>query len=83
MEIPLFESIKKRGGLSEYQSYRYRLWRIWDQVKPKVMFIMLNPSKPMQIQMTLRLGVALVLRNHRDLVACMLEISLLIALPNL
>lgn len=44
MEIPLFESIKKGGVLSEYQSYRYRLWRIWDQVKPKVMFIMLTPS---------------------------------------
>jgi len=44
MEIPLFESTKKGGVLSECQTYRYRLWRIWDEVKPKVMFIMLNPS---------------------------------------
>lgn len=24
--------------------YRYLLWRIWDQEKPKLLFIMLNPS---------------------------------------
>lgn len=30
---------------SPCQKYRYRLWRIWDNEKPKVFFIMLNPSK--------------------------------------
>lgn len=24
--------------------YRYRLWRVWDERKPKVCFVMLNPS---------------------------------------
>lgn len=35
----------KRGViLSNCQKYRYRLWRIWDEKKPCVLFIMLNPS---------------------------------------
>ncbi len=25
--------------------YRYRLWRVWDTGKPKICFVMLNPSK--------------------------------------
>lgn len=29
---------------SECRRYRYALWRIWDEDKPKVMFIGLNPS---------------------------------------
>jgi hypothetical protein len=29
---------------SEDRKYRYALWRIWDESKPKVMFIGLNPS---------------------------------------
>lgn len=44
MELKLFESTKKGAILSECEGYRYRLWRIWDEAKPKVMFIMLNPS---------------------------------------
>lgn len=36
--------MKKGAVLSENKEYRYRLWRIWDESKPKVMFIMLNPS---------------------------------------
>lgn len=44
MELQLFESTKKGAILSECEDYRYRLWRIWDESKPKVMFIMLNPS---------------------------------------
>lgn len=35
----------KRGAvLSPCQKYRYRLWRVWDEKKPYVLFIMLNPS---------------------------------------
>jgi hypothetical protein len=29
---------------SECRNYRYALWRIWDETKPLVMFIGLNPS---------------------------------------
>lgn len=29
---------------SDCELYRYRLWRVWDGSKPKVCFIMLNPS---------------------------------------
>ena len=36
---------KKSGALfSKCRRFRYVLWRIWDQDKPKVMFIGLNPS---------------------------------------
>jgi hypothetical protein len=35
-----------KGGatLSEDRKYRYALWRAWDQVKPHVLFVGLNPS---------------------------------------
>lgn len=42
--------MKNRGNLikgaviSSCEKYRYQLWRIWDEDKPKVMFLMLNPS---------------------------------------
>lgn len=29
---------------SDCEKYRYRLWRVWDETKPKVCFLMLNPS---------------------------------------
>jgi hypothetical protein len=29
---------------SPCQKYRYRLWRLWDETKPSVAFVMLNPS---------------------------------------
>lgn len=29
---------------SDCNRYRYRLWRVWDSSKPKVCFVMLNPS---------------------------------------
>lgn len=36
----------ERGAvISECGKYRYQLWRIWDESKPLVLFIMLNPSK--------------------------------------
>lgn len=34
----------KGAKISECQKYRYSLWRIWDETKPKIMFVMLNPS---------------------------------------
>lgn len=36
---------KSKGAhFSESKKYRYKLWRIWDNTKPLVMFIGLNPS---------------------------------------
>jgi len=38
----LFDS--NGAHFSACKKYRYKLWRIWDDTKPKVMFIGLNPS---------------------------------------
>ena len=32
------------ADFSECGRYRYKLWRLWDDTRPDVMFIMLNPS---------------------------------------
>lgn len=37
-------TIKRHALLSKDNKYRYSLKRIWDNDKPKVLFIMLNPS---------------------------------------
>lgn len=29
---------------SDCERYRYRLWRVWDEGKPRLCFVMLNPS---------------------------------------
>ena len=42
-EIELFEN-KNGAEFSQCRKYRYALWRIWDESKPLVMFIGLNPS---------------------------------------
>src|SRR5689334_6852032 len=45
MNNQLFGPIEQSGAdFSECRSYRYALWRIWDESKPLVMFIGLNPS---------------------------------------
>jgi hypothetical protein len=36
--------MKKHAEISHEGKYRYELSRIWDEEKPKVLFIMLNPS---------------------------------------
>ena len=36
--------MRKNATLSKDRKYRYTLTRIWDETKPKVMFIGLNPS---------------------------------------
>lgn len=39
------QKIENNGAsFSEDRNYRYALWRIWDESKPLVMFIGLNPS---------------------------------------
>lgn len=40
----LFNNEYNGALFSECRKYRYVLWRIWDDSKPKVMFIGLNPS---------------------------------------
>lgn len=34
----------KGAKISTCNQYRYQLWRIWDDTKPCVLFVMLNPS---------------------------------------
>lgn len=41
----LFQSHHRGALFSDCGAYRYRLWRIWDDFNPPVMFIGLNPSK--------------------------------------
>jgi len=36
--------VKSGAVFSSCEKYRYKLWRIWDEQKPYVMFQMLNPS---------------------------------------
>lgn len=36
--------LKKDAKLSACRNYRFALWRIWDETKPCVMFVGLNPS---------------------------------------
>lgn len=41
MAIPILD---QGAIISECGNYRYQLWRIWNNTKPNVLFIMLNPS---------------------------------------
>ena len=43
--MELFNDNTKGAVISECGNYRYSLWRIWDDTKPMMMFIMINPSK--------------------------------------
>ena len=43
-QLDLFINESSGALFSECKKYRYVLWRIWDNSKPKVMFIGLNPS---------------------------------------
>jgi len=36
--------MKKGAIISECGKYRYQLWRIWNETKPLIMFVMHNPS---------------------------------------
>jgi hypothetical protein len=36
--------MKKDANISICENYRYQLSRVWDETKPKIMFVMLNPS---------------------------------------
>ncbi|TDQ12201.1 DUF1643 domain-containing protein [Pedobacter metabolipauper] len=42
--MELFNSITKTAVISDCKKYRYELSRVWDDTKPKVLFIMHNPS---------------------------------------
>ena len=44
-QTSLFNTYTQQGAaFSDCRKYRYALWRIWDERKPFVMFIGLNPS---------------------------------------
>ena len=38
------QALKNTAKLSECRKYRFALWRTWDDSKPYVMFVGLNPS---------------------------------------
>lgn len=40
----LFTDDRTGALFSPCRTYRYRLWRAWDQEKPRLVFVMLNPS---------------------------------------
>ena len=42
--MPKTEYTLNSATISDCGTYRYALVRVWDQSKPKVMFVMLNPS---------------------------------------
>lgn len=42
--------IEKYAHLSKCKKYRYALWRIWDESKPAVMFVCLNPSTADEVE---------------------------------
>lgn len=45
MSENLYETNNGRGALlSEDGRYRYRLWRLWDELTPVMVWVMLNPS---------------------------------------
>ncbi len=43
-DLNLFDDQRSGALISECKRFRYKLWRIWDETKPRVLFIMLNPS---------------------------------------
>lgn len=51
-QTALFETKKINSGadFSDCRNYRYALWRIWDESKPLVMFIGLNPSTANEVE---------------------------------
>lgn len=42
--MELFENATKGAVISECGKYRFQLWRIWDNSKPMVFWVMHNPS---------------------------------------
>lgn len=42
--LHLFKTVTKGATLDASGRYRYQLWRVWDELKPRVLFVMLNPS---------------------------------------
>ncbi len=45
----LFDTDSSGAIFSDCRNYRYALWRIWDESKPLIMFIGLNPSTASEV----------------------------------
>jgi hypothetical protein len=43
-ELEVATKIQRGAIFSDCRKYRYALWRVWDELKPQVVFIGLNPS---------------------------------------
>lgn len=41
--------VNKGAEISECGKYRYKLWRVWDNSKPLVLWVMHNPSKANEV----------------------------------
>ena len=46
----MINSLYSDAHFSKNRIYRYALWRTWDESKPKVLFVGLNPSTADEIQ---------------------------------
>lgn len=44
------EGMASHAEYSDCETYRYSLTRVWDETLPRVVFIMLNPSKATEVQ---------------------------------
>jgi hypothetical protein len=38
------DQVRSWAFMDPEQKYRYRLWRVWDPERPRIVFVMLNPS---------------------------------------
>ena len=47
--VSVIDGVEYGAIFSECEKYRYVLWRIWDEAKPKWLFVLLNPSKATEL----------------------------------
>lgn len=67
------------GG--EDNCYRYTLRRVWEEGRPMVMWLMMNPQSPPSMEMTGPWPNASVTRGHGGMVGCLWATPLPTAAP--